>query len=173
MHILSPHSLTKPISAIVVLTVAMLTASCRATGEREFRLVQVCVGNDNGIAELKTLLRSVAASERMTFVDGSARTTQDLSAIARRRGHPVSATPVLNIGVERPDSMGLTAGNLGLPQYQIALGFSKGGDPRAAQEFSDRVVAALGQHWRVEAVPAGRGALPISSCDDGTRAGVR
>ena len=167
------QKIARRMAVLMLCGVFPLLASCQLGAEREFRAVQICVHDESGVAELKALLRALASSEQMNFVDGSAQTTQDLAAIARKRGKPPPSIPVLNVGVERGDSMGLTAGNLGLPRYQIAIGFTQGSDQRAARAFSDRVVSALGQHWSVEALPAGRGALPSPSCDDGSRAGLQ
>jgi len=61
--------------------------------------------------------------------------------------------------------MGVTAGNLGLPGYEVALGFSEGSSGAEAREFANKVVKRLEQHWQVEIVPAGTGAKPMGGCE--------
>ena len=56
---------------------------------------------------------------------------------------------------------GLTAANIGLPGYQVAIGFSDGPD---AQAFAKRVIDRLKMQWRVETIPSDKGALPLKSC---------
>jgi hypothetical protein len=61
----------------------------------------------------------------------------------------------------------VTAGNLGLPGYQVALGFSEGSNPSDAHRFAQMVVSKLEEHWHVEIVPdpAKSGALPMKNCN--------
>ena len=68
------------------------------------------------------------------------------------------------MGVEYKGGMGLTAANLGLPNYQVVVGFSDGPNPVEAHRFADLVIKALEEKWRVEIVPDGRGALPLTNC---------
>ena len=73
--------------------------------------------------------------------------------------------PFINMGVEGEDGMGLTAGNLSLPGYQVAVGFGDGSDPVRARAFAERVVNRLKTRWDVETVPAGEGAFPLKACE--------
>jgi hypothetical protein len=68
--------------------------------------------------------------------------------------------------MERRDGSAVLVGNLGLPGYQVALGFSGGSSLPEAQEFAQMVVGKLEEHWRVEVVPnpAKSGALPMADC---------
>jgi hypothetical protein len=97
----------------------------------------------------------------MSFIDGNASAERDLKAMGVKTD---PSAPVINLGVERKDGMGLTAGNLGLPNYQVALGFSEGSDSAEAHRFADTVVRKVSEHWHVVVVPAGRGALPLVTC---------
>jgi hypothetical protein len=58
----------------------------------------------------------------------------------------------------------LGIGSLGLPKYQLALGFSAGSRPVEAHRFADTVMGQVKAHWHVENVPEGRGALTIPDC---------
>jgi len=96
----------------------------------------------------------------MTLVDGSSYTKKDLEMIGALR----QAGPIIHIEVEREDTLGLTATNLGLPGYQIVIGFSEDPNPTEARAFAKRVVDLLKTQWQVETVPSGKGALPLKSC---------
>lgn len=69
---------------------------------------------------------------------------------------------VINIGMNRGAHNVMMGGNLGLPAYQVALGFS--GEPPEDRRFADIVVKQLGARWQIETVPAGKGAFPMKSC---------
>jgi hypothetical protein len=73
----------------------------------------------------------------MTFVDGSAQTKKDLKVV----GAPHQTGPGINIGFDRQDGVGLMAGDLGPPDYQVAVGFSEGSNPSGAHQFADRAPA--------------------------------
>ena len=71
---------------------------------------------------------------------------------------------MINIGSEGGDGLGLMAGNVGLPGYQVAIGFSEGRDPAAARQLAARTVQRLKVRWTVKTVPEGHGALPLKNC---------
>jgi hypothetical protein len=76
-------------------------------------------------------------------------------------GNSSSGTPQQT---SQPNGMGVTAINVGLPGYQVALGFSGSSDSSLARRFAEDVTKRLEQHWRVETVPAGSGATPKPGC---------
>jgi len=127
-------------------------------------MVQICLGNEQGLKDFTDRMRSVARSEQMTFVDGSSDTKKDLETMGALR----QAGPIIHMGVEREDGLGLTAGNIGLPGFQVAVGFSEGSNPPEAHAFAKRVIDLLETQWRVETVPPGKGALPLKSCNTPT-----
>ncbi len=69
---------------------------------------------------------------------------------------------VINIGVDRDKHNLMMGGNLGLPTYQVALGFS--GESSEDRQFAEKLVKQLSAHWHVETLPAGEGAFPIKDC---------
>jgi hypothetical protein len=71
---------------------------------------------------------------------------------------------LVHVGITGDRGIGLTAGNMGLNNYDIAVGFSTGQDASAARAFADRVTARLQQHWLLEVVPDGSGAFPNPEC---------
>lgn len=106
------------------------------------------------------MMKLIAQLEHMNFLDHSAETKRDLKVI----GALPEQTLVINMGVDREDGVGLGAGNLGLPGYQVVVGFSEGSNPPEAHTFADKVVSRLKTRWNVETVPAGKGALPLKMC---------
>jgi len=135
-------------------------------GKRPFLIVQLCLKDDENLAAFKNLLESTARSEHMNFIDGSDQTKLDLQSIAEVIHTVPVNNPVINVGVERDDGIGLMAGNLGLHNYEVAVGFSEGLNPSEAHKFANLVVGSLEKRWHVDVVPAGSGALPKDSCRD-------
>ena len=145
--------------AVAQLVIAVALVGC-GQGKRPFLLVQICFSDDQELAEFTHLLQSVALSERMTYIDRSGPTEGELAVL----NAPGKLAPAINIGLETPDGLGLGVGNLGLPKYQVAVGFSEGSRPTEARRFADTVVQEFKARWHVETVPEGRGALPIPDC---------
>jgi len=144
--------------------VSVLLSACTQANPR-FLLVQVCLADQAELDELIADLRSLAAAERMAFEDTSESAKRGLAAV----GHPgverTRGSPVVEVSVYRADGMGVTAGNLGLPGYQIALGFTDGRHEGDGRLFANSVVKRLEQRWRVVTVPDDRGALPLPDCN--------
>jgi hypothetical protein len=149
------------IAAMIILTSALLGCP---VGQRPFEIAQLCLGDQKNLTQFANILKSVAQTEGMTFTDTSASTERDLKAM----GVKVDPTaPVISFYVGRKDGVGLGAGNQGLPNYQVAVGFSEGSNPSDAHRFADLVVSRLEKHWHVVFVPnpAESGALPLKNCN--------
>jgi hypothetical protein len=126
-------------------------------------MVQFCLAGQADVVGLKQQLKSIAQAEGMDFIDGSEEAKQGLEATNAPK--IVRQDPVIHMGVEGRDGIGLMVGSIGLPSYQVAMGFSEGSDPRKASAFADTVLKKLGQRWHVRTVPAGTGALPLKTCN--------
>jgi hypothetical protein len=124
----------------------------------------MCVVDDRGVAELKDLMRATAASEHLQFIDNSAQQGHELKAVGADKLLKRDASLAIDLHIEGNNGMGVTAGNLGLPPYQVAFGFTEGSDAAKAHELSARLIQALLRRWRVETIPAGKGATPMQSC---------
>ena len=129
-----------------------------------------------GVEEIETfkaVVREVAASEKLPFYDGSARTEAVAEFTAKQLppGTPFPiARPKVNIAGRGKDMVGFSAGNFKEAADQIVMGFSNGlgkiatRDQRA-REMSDSVVAALQRHWQVHEVNVETtGAFPLEDC---------
>jgi hypothetical protein len=74
-------------SALSALMMLLGAAGC-GTGERPFRMVQFCLAGPQEIDTLKTVVRSVAASNKLIFHDRSAETVAELASLADRMSRP-------------------------------------------------------------------------------------
>jgi hypothetical protein len=153
----------KLFGACVLVIVSFLLAGC-ALGKRPFLMVQMCLSNAKGIDEFIRELKSVAAAEKLKFVDNSGNAERELKEVGYAGRERTGGSRVIDVRVIRNDGMGIGASNVGLPGYQVAMGFSEGSDPSEAHRFADAVIKRLEQHWRVEKVPPGTGALPKPDC---------
>jgi hypothetical protein len=127
-------------------------------------MIQLCVKDDQGVTEFMNMMRSIAASEHMTFVDGGAQTQRDLKDIGAKFEKLDTPGSVINIGIDRGERTFVMGGNLGLPTYQVVLGFSGEEDREEVLRLADVVAKRLGTVWQVQTVPAGKGALPMKTC---------
>jgi hypothetical protein len=147
----------------LIVVISLLSWSC-TPAKGPFLIVQMCLANKEGVAEFIDELKAVAAAEEMSFTDRSSDTARELQATGYSSPERAGGSPVVNIGLTGKDGLGIGAGNLGLPGYQIAVGFTGTSNQAESGEFANRVVKRLEQHWRVTAVPAGMGAKPMTGC---------
>lgn len=148
----------------MVIVAFLLLFGC-TQGKRPFLIVQLCLSNGAGVTEFIREMKSIAVLEKMEFLNNSANTKRNLEVLGYSGSERTNGSPVINIGVLRSDGLGVGGGNLGLPGYQVALGFSVGSDDAEAREFANRVIKRLGQHWHIEMVPSGQGDKPMSDCN--------
>lgn len=116
------------------------------------------------MAQMIDELRAIADSREMKFVDYSADTERDLASVGYAGRERADGSPLIDVAVERWDGMRVSAVNLGLPGYQIALGFLEGRDRVETQGFVDEVIERLERHWQIDRLPASTGALPQPGC---------
>ena len=138
-------------------------------GKRPLLMIQLCVKDDQGVADFMNAMRAIAASEHMTLVDGSAQTQQELKDIDAKFEKLDTPGSVINFGIDRGDHSLVMGGNLGLPTYQIAMGFSGDEDPKKMKRLADVVAKRLAALWQVQMVPDGIGAFPMKTCPGKTR----
>jgi hypothetical protein len=124
----------------------------------------MCVRDAQGMVLFIDEMKSIATQEKMEYRDGSEDTKRGLEIIGDAGARRVDGSPLINILVERRDGLGVTAVNVSLPGYQIALGFLLGANELEAQQFLEKVVKRLRQHWRVDVLPSGSSIEPDQSC---------
>ena len=148
----------------VVVVLAIALSSCVPEGKRPFMMVQLCVADDRGLSAFTSLMQSISSEEGMRFVDASETTRRSYDLYQQQDPRFRFTTPVVHFGILGPDTMGLSAGNLGLKRYQMAIAFSEGRHPQEARGFADRTVSKLRKYWKVDVVPPGVGVLPMEVC---------
>jgi hypothetical protein len=149
---------------VLLALAACATALSCAQGKRPFLIVQLCLKDRDGVALFKSEMQALAQRERLRYVDGSYATQRDLKVIGATGRNMHANGGLIYIGVEGEDGFGLEAGNLGLNDFDVAVGFGDTEPVDASRKFADRVVAQLKTHWPVSVVPPGRGALPDPNC---------
>ena len=143
--------------------VASCFAGCSGA-QNAFEQVQMCIGDERGVAELESLMRSAAQSENLQFIDNSAQQAQDLKDVGADKALKRDVSRAIDLHIEGESGLGVTAGNLGLPPYQVGLGFTEGRDPAKAHRLANRLISSLSQHWTVQRVPSSQGILPMKGC---------
>lgn len=138
-------------------------AGC-GSGGHSFLTVQGCLIDQRGTADFENRLRAIALDEHMSFLDDSAEVARQLKDSGYAGNERTNGTSVLQIYLRRDDGVGLTATNIGLPGFEVALGFADGSDPRQARAFANRVLENIGASWMLETVPTGMGAMPRGGC---------
>jgi hypothetical protein len=126
-------------------------------------MVQFCLADQADLVGLKQELKAIAQAEGMEFIDGSEAAKQGLEATDAPES--MRQDPVIHLGVERRDGIGVMVASMGLPRYQVVMGFSEGSDPQKASAFADTVLKKLSRRWHLRTVPAGTGALPLKTCN--------
>ena len=159
-HVTWPRKL----AAIGVFVITLSAYRCSKPQEA-YLTVQLCLQNQNGVEHFLKIMHDTASTEGLKFVDRSAVTEQELNDIRSDKLVKLNRVPTINVGIEGEKGLGVTAGNLGLPSNQVALGFTAGSNAAKAHKLSDRLVGALSQLWRVETVPKGQGVFPMKDCD--------
>lgn len=151
-------SLTLPLCAGII-----LLSACAKRGET-FLTVQMCVHDEGGVTQLKKLMQDAAQAENLQFVDGSRETGKNLEVMGADKALKRDPSLAINVGIKGDGGIYVMGGNLGLPSYQVALGFGTGSDPEKAHRLSERLVRLLSAEWDVETVPQEKGVFPMDGC---------
>lgn len=126
--------------------------------------MQICVVDERGVAEVKNVMRAVARSENLQFIDNSAQEAHDLKDTGADKALKRDASHAVDIHIEGENGLGVTAGNLGLPPYQVGVGFTEGSDPPKARRLANHLITSLSQRFNVQPVPSNEGMLPMKGC---------
>jgi hypothetical protein len=146
-----------PLAAAAIF--ALWAGGC-SPSESPFLITQLCLKDDQGVVRFGNVMREIAISEHMSFVDGGSKTRSDLEDI----GQKSFGINTVNLAVEGYDGVGVTASNLGLSPHQVSLGFTHGTDRVGGKHLAEVVIRRLGREWHVTKLPSDRGALPLKDC---------
>jgi len=147
----------------LIVGVASSFAGC-SRAQTAFEQVQICAGDERGVAQLKSLMRAVAQSENLQFIDNSAQQAQDLKDTGADKALKRDVSHAIDLRIEGEGGLGVTAGNFGLPPYQVGLGFTEGRDPATAHRVANHLISSLSHRWNVQRVPSNQGILPMKGC---------
>lgn len=138
---------------------------CSRTQE-PFLLVQMCLIDQGGVEQFLEIMREVAKAENLKFIDDSLEAAESLRVMGADKALNFDSAFTIHVGIENENkgNMFVLGGNIGLPPYQVAVGFAEGNDAAKAHRLSDRLVKAFSQLWHIETVPQGKGSLPMKSC---------
>ena len=145
------------------IAVAFTLSGC-ARAQQSFQTVQMCVDNQRGVDDLKNLMMMAARSEGLEFIDNSAQQAADLKEIGADKVLKRDAAHAIDFHIEGSNGLGATAGNLGLPTYQVGVGFTEGNDPVKAHKLAEDLVRAMSRRWSVQSISPAEGILPMKSC---------
>lgn len=154
---------------VIPLSIGVILLSGCAKRDETYLTVQMCVHDQEGVKHLKDMMRAAADAENLQFVDGSSETSENLKATGADKALKRDPALAINIGIKGTGGTFVMGGNLGLPSYQVALGFGTGSDPTRAHQLSDRLVRLLSAKWDVETVPQGKGVFPMETCENGAQ----
>lgn len=133
----------------------ILISSCGG-GRPPFLMVQLCLKDSSDMDQFMSLMKSISASNGMTFIDRSSLTRKELKELKVSPNYRI-----INISGDDGSGVGWSAGNFALSGHEIAIGFSEGANPERARQFSEEVINVLNQKWDVHRVPPNKGATPI------------
>jgi hypothetical protein len=148
---MKPYYLRIERTSSLLLSIAVLVfLSACSPGKASFRAVQLDLVDTQGATLFVEEMKLIAIEEKMDFIDGSKDTERGLSTIDYVDRGRTDGSPTIHLAVQRRDGMGVTAVNVSLPGYRLALGFTEGSSGIEAQRFADKVIARLERNWRVE-----------------------
>ena len=137
-----------------VATLAFLTSS-GCVGKHPFKQVQLCLDDQSNVNLFIQTMKDLSIANGMKFTDRSAETNKELAALNAKPDYEV-----MNISARRNDGVGWAAGNTGLSEFEVSIGFGHAPNLTAAHEFANVAIKSLEQKWRVYDVPQGQGAFP-------------
>lgn len=133
-------------------------------GERQFLIAQVCLRNQGDVDRFVALMREIAVANQLRFVDTSSESQEALSRTNPEQARVENRRRAVNIGTVGSRGFGFSAGNLGLPEYQVAIGFTAGDQPADARKFAARTVSLVRSKWPVETSSGETGVTGMKSC---------
>jgi hypothetical protein len=151
---------------LVAVAAALLVMSLNgcSEGRRPVAMARVCLPKLDDVSQFKTVIQQLGQSYGLEYFDRSDETKKEIQAIGIPNAFPQSNGFVLNLGALRSDGMGVTAGQLGGPGYQVGLGFSAGRSQAETQRFIDAAISDLKRHWVVDVSSGELGVQPMATC---------
>ena len=137
------------------IAVLILLALPSCIGKGPFQQIQLCLHDQASTHLFIQTMKEISVAHGMRFIDRSADTSRELTALNANPNYPV-----MNISGIGNDGIGWAAGNTGLSEFEVSIGFSKGANPPAAHEFANAAIKTLEQTWHIYRVPENQGVFP-------------
>jgi len=166
------RSFTLALQSIAVAVIGAGALSSCGKAQESFLTIQLCLKNEQGVTTFKEIMQSIAKTQKMRYVDASEATQRDINTIGATGPKMHSGGGLIFVGVEASDGMGLSAGNVGLNTFDVALGITEGSRPADAHRFADVVMKELQQRWVVKTLTPRTGAFPDPTCVASSAGGV-
>jgi hypothetical protein len=143
-------------SGCIAIFCALIIVSSGCTGGKgPFQMVQMCLADREDATAFIGEMDSIAQAKGFTFVDGSANTKRSVEELGYANPRTTQGSPSIDIGIRDRKGLLAAAGNLGLPGYEVAIGFNETTDPVAARQFAEFAIGRLQRRWHVEILPPG------------------
>jgi hypothetical protein len=124
----------------------------------------MCLVDQRGVEQFLEIMRGIAKSENLKFIDDSLDAAESLRVMGADKRLNFDSAFTIHVGIKDKGDVLAMGGNIGLPPYQVTLGFGEGNDEAKAHRLSDKLIKAFSQQWHVEKVPEGKGSLPMKTC---------
>jgi hypothetical protein len=126
-------------------------------------MLQMCLTDRAGVENFKKALQDIAVAQELRYIDSSGSTQRQLRVTGANGKNMHSSGGLIYVGVEGDDGLGLEGGNMGLNDYDVAIGFN-GSDDAKTLAFADIVKTKLSEQWKFTVVPQNSGAFPSPEC---------
>lgn len=148
---------------------AILVALSSCSSHKEpYLAVQTCIEDDRAfIATFPSRIAGTAVKYGLTVVDHSSETERQLEDIKASGNVKGAVSQTINLGLFQGDQIKVMVGNLGLSRHEVLISFFGNPHDKTDRDLSRDVVGALKQHWPVQTLPSGKGALPMERCKNG------
>ena len=147
-----------------LLACCILVATAACSAEKEPVIAEICVVDEHELIEFLALMRSVAASEGMTFYDESAEAQVQRESIARRLGSVDERLRAVNVAFDGHGRRWVAISNLGLPSYQLLVAIREEGAARNGP-LQQRLLRETSGRWNMKVLPPGASVQPSKTCE--------
>jgi len=133
----------------------ILFALPSCVGKGPFLQVQLCLHDQTSANLFIQMMKEISVAHGMKFTNRSTETNRELKTLNVKPNYEV-----MNVSGIRKDGVSWGAGNTGLSEFEVSIGFGEGSNPSAAHEFANAVTKALEQKWPIYRVHKNQGAFP-------------
>ena len=160
---MSGHQTRKYLIMPFLLLLGSVVVQACSQGSRPFLIAQVCLHNEADVGRFIDLMRGIARSNGMEFVDRSEQAARELSEVGAGLESEQRPTFVY-VGTVGNEDYGFSAGNLGMPGHQVSIAFTSEHPSNEARQLAAATVKKLREFWKVETQSGAIGARGMAEC---------